>query len=63
MNLHGVDPKAICRESWWICDRATFTERRLERAKVLGPAFGSAPMSTIPSGKEASFLDQKGRNQ
>jgi hypothetical protein len=63
MNLHTVDPKALCRDSWWICDRATFNAIRVEREKVWRPAFGSQPVATTPSGKEQSFMDQKGRNQ
>lgn len=64
MNFERVsNPDAICRESWWICDRATFNQIRLEREKVLRPAFGSQPVATTPSKAEQSFLDKKGRNQ
>lgn len=64
MKLERVsNPEAICRESWWICDRATFTAIRLEREKVLRPAYGSQPVSVTASRAEQSFLDRKGRHQ
>lgn len=64
MNLQKVsNPDAICRDSWWICDRATFTAIRLQREPALKAAYGTAPVSTVPSAKEQSFLDKNGRNQ
>lgn len=55
-----IEQPAVCKDSWWVgVDRQQFTMRRLLREEVLKAAFGSAPVSTVPSAAEATFMDKK----
>jgi hypothetical protein len=47
-------------ESWWLYfqqDRAGFSKVRGKRHDELARKWGSAPVSTIPSATEASFMN------
>lgn len=56
------NPDAVCKESWWTeTDWETFTQRRLEREKVLRPAFGSQPVSvTAPEDRHKPLPGPRG---
>lgn len=57
IEIDGEDP--VCRVSWWLeCEtREAFFRKAKKRLPALRARYGSAQVSTIPSGKEQSFMD------
>lgn len=64
MSFNAYRPKAdpVCRESWWVvcATRQEFYQTAAKRLPILRAAFGSAPVSTIHTRAEASFMDKIG---